>query len=99
MYAAQSLTLHPTLLATFMFKKPPKKSEPEQTELLLSRYTRRMPPQSRHVALTARLERIKHLADDLARAHGAETAVSRALADRMKQEADAVRRALQRLKS
>jgi hypothetical protein len=50
-----------------------------------------MPPQSRHVALTARLERIKQLADDLARAHGGETAVSRGLADRMKREADTVR--------
>ena len=95
----QSLTLHPTLLAIFMFKKPPNKSEPEQTALLITGYTRRRPPQSRHVALTARLERITQLADDLARAHGAETTVSRALADRMKQEADAVRRALQRLKS
>jgi antitoxin component HigA of HigAB toxin-antitoxin module len=68
-------------------------------ESLIAAYTQRMPPQPRHVALTARLERIKQLADDLARAHGSETAVSRGLADRMKREADVVRRALKRLKS
>jgi hypothetical protein len=51
---------------------------------------------SRHIALFARLERIKRFADDLARAHGAESLTSRALADQIKREVDAVGRDLKR---
>ena len=61
-------------------------------------YPSRMPPRARPGALTARLERIKLLADDLARAHGSETLASRALADRIKQDIDIVCRALKRQK-
>jgi hypothetical protein len=38
-------------------------------------------PRSRNVSLTARMARIKNLADDLARAQGGETPIARALAD------------------
>jgi hypothetical protein len=55
-------------------------------------------PRARPSALTARLERIKLLTDDLARAQGGETPASRALADRIKQDIDIVRRALKRQK-
>jgi hypothetical protein len=44
------------------------------------------------------LERIKLLTDDLARAQGGETPASRALADRIEQDVDIVRRALKRQK-
>ena len=55
-------------------------------------------PQSRYAALTERLERLKNLVDDLARAHGGETALSRAMADVIKGEIDIVLRALKRAK-
>jgi hypothetical protein len=53
-----------------------------------------MPQPSRRVALTARLERIKQLADDLARVHGAHSMAGWAMADRIKRDVNAVRRAL-----
>ena len=56
-------------------------------------------PQSSNVALAARLERIKLLTDDLARAHGGETPVARDLADHIKKEIDALYRALKRVRS
>jgi hypothetical protein len=55
-----------------------------------------MQQQSRHVALAARLERIKQRTDDLARAQGAESLTSRALADHIKRDVDAVGRDLKR---
>jgi hypothetical protein len=61
-------------------------------------YPANLPPRVRPSALTARLERIKLLTDDLARAQGGETPASRALADRIKQDIDIVRRALKRQK-
>jgi hypothetical protein len=54
-------------------------------------------PQSPDVALTARLETIKALADDLARVNG-ETLTSRALADAIMREVDEVSRALRQAK-
>lgn len=54
--------------------------------------------QSRYRAQTARLERLKHLVDDLARAHGGETDLSRAMAEVIKDEIDVVLRALKRAK-
>jgi hypothetical protein len=69
-----------------------------QTELLSPFYPAKVPPRTRPGALIARLERIKLLADDLARVQGGETPAGRALADRIKQDIDIVRRALKRQK-
>ena len=49
-----------------------------------------MPFESADVALTARLERIKKLTDELARVQG-DTVAARELADRIKREVDATR--------
>ena len=51
-------------------------------------------PRSPDAVLTARLALITGLADDLARANGGETPATRALADAIKREVDAVSRAL-----
>ncbi len=59
-----------------------------------------MPEPSRRVALAARLKRIKQVADDLGSdPQGAESLTSRALADVIKRDVDAVRRALKRPQS
>jgi hypothetical protein len=55
-------------------------------------------PQSPDVVLTARLDRIKELVHDLARANGSDTPGTRALADAITQEVEALRRALTRRK-
>jgi hypothetical protein len=55
-------------------------------------------PRSRYAPLTARLERLKNLVDDLARAHEGGTPLSRAMADIIKGEIDVVLRALKRAK-
>ena len=52
-----------------------------------------MPFESADVALTARLERIKKLTDELARVQG-DTVAARELADRIKREVDAAREAM-----
>jgi hypothetical protein len=49
---------------------------------------------AKYAALTGRLKRIDQLADGLARVQGGETPASRALADEIKRNANAVRRAL-----
>jgi hypothetical protein len=53
-------------------------------------------PRSPDAVLTARLALITGLADDLACANGSETPATRALADAIKREVEAVRRALNR---
>jgi O6-methylguanine-DNA--protein-cysteine methyltransferase len=55
-------------------------------------------PRSPTAALAARMERIKNLVDDLARASSGETSTTDALADRIKREVEAVGRALKRPK-
>jgi hypothetical protein len=55
-------------------------------------------PRSPAVALAARMERIRNLVDDLARASSGETATNDALADRIKREIEALGRALKRRK-
>jgi hypothetical protein len=53
-------------------------------------------PRSPDAALTAHLERIKELANDLARVNGGDTPVTNALADAIKREVEALQRALTR---
>jgi hypothetical protein len=55
-------------------------------------------PRSPDAALFARLNRINDLAHDLARANGNDTSATKALADAITREVEAVRRALKRLK-
>ena len=52
-----------------------------------------MPKDTADVALTARLERIKHLTDELARVQG-ESEAARELADRIGREVEAARAAV-----
>ena len=56
-------------------------------------------PQPGDTPQTARLKRVKNLVDDLARAQGGDAALSRAIADVIKDEIDVVLRALQRTKT
>jgi hypothetical protein len=55
-----------------------------------------MPQRSRHATLTARVEHIKQLVDDLARMQGGDSLTSRAMADRIKRDVESLRRALTR---
>jgi hypothetical protein len=55
-------------------------------------------PQSPDVVLTARLDRIQELVQDLARANGSDTPGTRAIADAITREVEAVRHALTRRK-
>jgi hypothetical protein len=61
-------------------------------------YAFSLPPRSHNDPLTPRLERIKQLANDLARAHGSETSSTRALADAIIREANALAPDLRRPK-
>jgi hypothetical protein len=68
------------------------------TEPAISAYSVGVVPRTGDTAQTARLKRLKNLVDDLARAQCGDMALSRAMADIIKDEIDVVLRALKRPK-